>query len=81
MAVDARRDRAFCSNFGDASVSVIEGKTNQVIATLKVGLVPCAIVVDSQAQRGYVANSLENTVSVLDLEQLRPLAQVKVERC
>jgi YVTN family beta-propeller protein len=47
---------------------------------MKVGLVPCAIVVDPETDRGYVANSLENTVSVLDLEHLRPMGQVKVER-
>ena len=46
-------------------MSVISGKTNRVIATVKVGKGPVGITVDRRSSMIYVANSGSNTVSVL----------------
>jgi DNA-binding beta-propeller fold protein YncE len=46
-------------------VSVINGRTNTVTATIPVGNSPRAVAVDSVARTVYVANLVSDTVSVI----------------
>jgi YVTN family beta-propeller protein len=51
---------------GSQNVSVIDGDSKAVIATLMVGPSPSAVVVDPNTNRIYVANFNGNSVSVID---------------
>jgi YVTN family beta-propeller protein len=52
--------------FTPSSVSVIDGTSNQVVATLNVGTQPRAVGVNPTTNRVYVVNSSSNSVSVID---------------
>jgi YVTN family beta-propeller protein len=67
-------------NFGDASITLIDGKTNEVTGEIKVDYAPCKIAMDVPRARAYVANSLVSTVSVIDLDKQKVLATIPVER-
>jgi YVTN family beta-propeller protein len=54
------------ANHGDDTVSVIDGKTNTVTATIPVGQYPSAVSVNPSTNIIYVANHGDNTVSVID---------------
>jgi len=47
-------------------VTVIDGSTRTVTATVAVGKKPGAVAVDPDTHAVYVANSDDNTVSVID---------------
>jgi len=47
-------------------VSVIDGATNTVVATVLVGANPAGVGVNPTTNRIYVANELSGTVSVID---------------
>jgi YVTN family beta-propeller protein len=77
---DPVRDRAYAVNFGDASISIIDGKTDRVVGKIGVDYAPCKIAVDAERGLGYVANSLVSTLSVIDLEQEKVVHTIPVER-
>jgi DNA-binding beta-propeller fold protein YncE len=64
LAVDPGRDVVFAVNFTGQDVTVINGRTNNVLGTLPVGFQPTAVTVDPITGRAYVASS-SNTVTVL----------------
>ena len=59
-------NRIYVANFNDNTVSVIDGATNVVIATIPVGINPAGVDVNPLTDRIYVANRLSDTVSVID---------------
>lgn len=48
------------------SISVIDGKTNELIKTISVGFEPWGIAYNSWNNNIYVSNYGENTISVID---------------
>jgi DNA-binding beta-propeller fold protein YncE len=46
-------------------VAIINVNTNKVIGTVKVGVAPAAIAIDSRTHVAYVSNSASNSVSVI----------------
>jgi uncharacterized repeat protein (TIGR01451 family) len=54
------------ANFVGSTVSVIDGATNAVTATIAVGSGPAAVGVDPATHTVYVANTFSNSVSVID---------------
>jgi YVTN family beta-propeller protein len=64
-------------NYGSDSVTVIDGVSDSVITTIKVGARPQAVAVDPSAHRVYVANTHDNTVSVVDGETNAVVATIK----
>jgi DNA-binding beta-propeller fold protein YncE len=46
-------------------VSVISGRTNTVVATIRVGLTPDGVAVNPKTGTIYAANSDDSTVSVI----------------
>lgn len=75
LRVDIATDTIYVVNANDSTVSVINGATcnaltsagcNQTAATVPVGNGPFALVVDQLTDTVYVANSGDNTVSVID---------------
>ncbi len=73
--------RAYVTNYFDDTVTVIEpwtlnGTTPAVVATLNVGKGPSGVVINEQGTRAYVANSISNTISVINTDNATPGAVV-----
>lgn len=60
------------------TVSVINGGTNTVIMTIKVGKYPDAMVYDLQNELIYVANAASNTVSVINTSSNKVIDTISV---
>jgi YVTN family beta-propeller protein len=58
--------RIYVSNQLDNTVSVIDGATHKIVATVRVGVSPAQMAVSPDRRSVYVANTGSNTVSVLD---------------
>jgi YVTN family beta-propeller protein len=82
VAVNPVRNEVYVVNSGgltgNGSVSAIDATKNEVVATIPVHRRPYFIDVDSEGQRGYVANSGSNNVSVIDLERRREIGVIGV---
>jgi YVTN family beta-propeller protein len=66
LAFDSSNKDVYVVNSLSDSVSVIDGSTNAVTATIPVGSYPSAIAFDSVNGMLYVCNTNSNTVSVVD---------------
>jgi YVTN family beta-propeller protein len=66
VAVDAMTDMIYVANSGSDTVSVIDGATGTVTATIPVGSEPAGVGVDPVTDMIYVANHNAPTVSVID---------------
>jgi YVTN family beta-propeller protein len=64
-------------NYATDNVTVIDGGSNSVIATVRVGARPQAIAIDSLSHRVYVANNRGDTVTVIDGTNDSVIATVK----
>ena len=66
IAIDNLRNKIYVTSEDSAKVYVIDGLTNDVVATIGVDKGPRGIAVNEQNGKVYIANSLSNTVSVID---------------
>ncbi len=66
VAVNAKTNTVYVVNYGDDSVTVIDGAKHVAIKTVHVGSHPQAIAVDPQNNRIYVANTHADSVTVID---------------
>jgi YVTN family beta-propeller protein len=57
--------RAYITNFGDCTVSVVDTITNSVTAAVAVGGHPEAIAVSAHGERVYVGDYWSGTVTVI----------------
>jgi YVTN family beta-propeller protein len=64
--VDASTDTVYVGDDNGNTVSVIDGATNTVTATVPVGTNPSSVSVDAYTDTVYAANLGDNTVSVID---------------
>lgn len=80
VAVDPPANRIYVPNTGDDTLSVIDGATNSVVATIPVGKSPCAVGTDSLSKLTYVANVNSNDVTVIDTVTNSKIATVPVGR-
>jgi YVTN family beta-propeller protein len=74
LAVNSSTGRIYVANAGSDSVSVIDGASSAVIATIAVGVAPRGVAVDAEANRVYVASSESNEVAVIDGESNKVVA-------
>jgi YVTN family beta-propeller protein len=65
VAVNSVTDQVFVSNSHISTVSVIDGTTNTIAATVTVGGAPVGVRVNSTNNQAYVVNGV-GTVSVID---------------
>jgi YVTN family beta-propeller protein len=77
IAVNEATNRAYIVNHNSGSVTVVDGSTHAVSATVKVGSGPEAAAVNPQTNRVYVANSGESSVTVIDGSTGAVLATVR----
>jgi len=66
VALTPDKSRAYVTNQGSATVSVIDLTSNQKTQDIPVGVEPYGIALTPDGTRAYVANSASNTVSVID---------------
>ena len=65
IAIDSGSNRIYVANQRTVSLTVIDGKTNLPVGTVKVGTIPYALEVDGSAHLLYVANFSSNDVTVV----------------
>jgi YVTN family beta-propeller protein len=63
--VNPTTNTLYVTNTGNDTVSVIDGQTNTVTATIRVGRSPQGITVGPRSKDIYVANGITSTVSVI----------------
>jgi YVTN family beta-propeller protein len=66
IAVNAATNRVYVANFGDGTVSIINGTTNTVARTVAVGAEPAMIAVNPLTNKAYVALHGAGKAAVID---------------
>jgi YVTN family beta-propeller protein len=67
---------AVATHFGDPWVSIIDVVERKVAARVPAGLGSSHTSFSPEGDRAYVANSLANTITVIDLNRLEATAQI-----
>lgn len=78
VAVDPTNNTVYVANTDTDSVSVINGNTNAVVATIAVGVSPTSVAVDPGTRTAYVANYSSDSVSVINTVTRAVVATVGV---
>lgn len=82
IAIDSQADRIYVVNEAvtrpTGSVSIIDGRSHAVVATVDVGFKPRAIAVNPATNRLYVTHYFARTVSVLDAATASRVATIPV---
>jgi YVTN family beta-propeller protein len=82
LAVDPQADRLYVVNAADSTVSVVEGTTASVVATMPVDGMPWALALNPETNCIYVAQRQNNTVLVIDsgrIQQTSSAAAISVD--
>jgi YVTN family beta-propeller protein len=66
IAVNENNKRLYVANYGENSVTVLDSKTQHVVATIPVGNHPKSIAIDPTRNLVFVANTHDGTVTVID---------------
>jgi YVTN family beta-propeller protein len=66
IAINPITNKVYVANYGDNTISVIDGDTNRMKKSITVGKNPIKIAVDPNTNKVYVANYGDNTISVID---------------
>ncbi len=66
MAINTATNRIYVANYGDGTVSVIDGYTNNVVDTITVGFEPAEVAVNELTNQIYVTNYGDDTVTVIN---------------
>jgi YVTN family beta-propeller protein len=66
IAIDAAANRIYVVNAGNGNVSVIDGSSDGVVATVPTDARPYAIGIDTSQHRAYVTNTFSDKVTVID---------------
>jgi len=66
VAVNAKTGRAYVANAGDGTVTILDGSTDTVLATIPIGSHPYSIAVDSATNKIYVTHTFGDQLSMID---------------
>jgi YVTN family beta-propeller protein len=66
IAVNSASGRVYVANAGDGTVSVIDGKSDLVMATIPIGSHPYSIAADSATGKVYVTHTFGDQLTILD---------------
>jgi YVTN family beta-propeller protein len=64
ISINSNSNKIYVANFGNASVSVIDGKTDKLIGGLNVAANPLSVAVNPNTDKVYVAYGGSNNISV-----------------
>lgn len=67
LAIDRTADKIYVANTGSGNVSVIDGASDKVVATIPGEAHPYAIAVNEATGTVYVTNTYSNAVTVIDV--------------
>ena len=76
VAVNSRTNTVYVADYGDNTVTVVNGADGKSVATVPVGNRPQAIAVSAEENLVLVANTLGNSVTVIDGNTDRVLATI-----
>jgi YVTN family beta-propeller protein len=68
IAANEVTGRIYVANAGDGTVSVVDGNSDAVVATVPVGIHPYSIAVNSKTNKVYVTHTYLDAISILDGE-------------
>src|SRR3954463_11080367 len=66
IAIDPGMNRVYVVNAGSGDVSVIDGSSDRVVATIPTDTRPYAIGMDASLHRAYATNTFSNKVTLID---------------
>ena len=66
IAVNPANGRAYIANAGDGTVTVLDGNSDAVVATVSIGSHPYSIAVDGATGKVYVTHTFGDQLSILD---------------
>jgi len=66
IAVNPVTNRVYVANSGSGNVSVIDGATDRVVATVNVGDLPYVIAANPATNKVYISKTFSNTMTVID---------------
>ncbi|MGD8326979.1 MAG: beta-propeller fold lactonase family protein [Sphingomonadales bacterium] len=78
LALTADESRAFVSNLGSGTVSVLDLNTGKKIKDLRSGVGPEGLAISPDGKELWVGNREENTVAIFDTQTLDLLAKTQV---
>ena len=78
MALNPEANRAYISNGGDGTVSVIDTDVHKVIATIPVGKRPWNMALTPDGSHLYLANGRPDEVSVIDTKENKVIKTIPV---
>ena len=78
VVADQSGARAFVTNAGDNTVSVVDLAAGKLIATINTGQYPHGLRMSPDGREVYVANVEDGTLSVIDASNLTELARIPV---
>jgi len=79
LCYNVRDNRIYCASASSSTVAVIDGTSNQVLATVAVGRGPSALCYNVQDDKVYCTNQGDSTVTVIDCTSNEVLATDTVE--
>ena len=66
IAVNSTSDRVYVLNTTSGTVSVLDGKTDTVVATVNVGKWPYVLAANPAENKVYVSNIFSNVITIID---------------
>lgn len=78
VIVDREGARAFVTNSGDNSLSLVDLARQQVVRSIAVGSAPHGLRVSPDGRTIHVANTGDGTVSVVSIDELAEVARIPV---
>ncbi len=78
VATDFNATKAYVTNSGSNSVSVVDLESLETVNTIDVGEYPLMIDIDPEGKRAYVTNHGSRTVSVIDLMTETEIKKINV---
>jgi len=66
IAVNPKNGRAYVANGGDGTVTVLDGSSDAVVATISVGSHPYSVAASSSSGKVYVTHTFGDQLSVID---------------
>ncbi len=77
VKVSADGRRIYVSNGRGGTISVLDGRTYELLSSIKVGIRPWGMALSPDGKFLYCANGPSNDVSVVDLETNKEIARIK----
>src|SRR5688500_17877609 len=74
-----KNNKAYITNQGDNTVSVIDLSSHEVIKTISVGKAPVGVATASQLKRVYISNVESQDISVIDTVSHKVMETIKIE--